>query len=56
MQYTDEQIENACIKCVDGWDMYTLMQFAYQEMYYHYTEMASAEGLDAFMADMSDDN
>lgn len=56
MKYTDDQIANACMKCVDDWDMDTLLQFAYDEMYHHYTEVASVEGLDAFMADMSDED
>ncbi len=56
IKYTDDQIADACMKCVDDWDMDTLLQFAYDEMYHHYTEVASAEGLDAFMADMSDEN
>ena len=52
-KYTDKQIEEACINCVDTWDMDTLLQFAIDEMYHHYTVVASAEGLDDFMADMS---
>ena len=54
IKYTDDKIADACMKCVDDWDMDTLLQFAYEEMYHHYTEVASAESLDAFMADMSD--
>jgi len=54
MKYTDDQIADACMKCVDDWDRDTLLQFAYDEMYHHYTEVASAEGLDAFMEDMTD--
>lgn len=48
-KYTDEDIANACMKCVDDWDMDTLLQFAYDEMYHHYTEVASAEGLHDFI-------
>ncbi len=54
-KYTDEQIENACVKCVDDWDMETLLRFAYDEMYHHYTEVAKADSLDAFMQEMTDE-
>ncbi len=54
-KYTDEQIENACMKCVDDWDMETLLRFAYDEMYHHYTEVAKADSLDAFMQEMADE-
>ena len=54
IKHTDDQIADACMKCVDDWDMDTLLQFAYDEMYHHYTEVASAESLDAFMEDMDD--
>ena len=48
-KYTDDQIADACVKCVEDWDMDTLMRFACDEMYHHYTEVASPESLDAFM-------
>ena len=48
-RYTDDQIANACMKCVDDWDMETLLSFAYEEMYHHYTEVAEEDSLDAFM-------
>ena len=49
MKYTDEQIANACMKCVDDWDMDTLMRFAYDEMFHHYTTVAEPDSLDYFM-------
>tara|TARA_R100000234_G_scaffold116092_1_gene92773 strand:- start:281 stop:451 length:171 start_codon:yes stop_codon:yes gene_type:complete len=54
-KYTDDQIADACMKCVDHWDMDTLISFACDEMYHHYTEVASPEGLDAFMKDNNDE-
>jgi len=54
-KYTDEQIADACMKCVDDWDMETLLRFAYEEMYHHYTEVAKADSLDAFMQENDND-
>tara|TARA_R100000988_G_scaffold100065_1_gene70074 strand:- start:176 stop:361 length:186 start_codon:yes stop_codon:yes gene_type:complete len=48
-KYTDDEIAEACMECIDDWDMKTLLQFAYDEMYHHYTEVAKADSLDAFM-------
>ena len=48
-RYTDDQIANACMKCVDDWDMETLLQFAYDEMYHHYREVAEPDSLGTFM-------
>ena len=53
MKYTDDQIADACMKCVNDWDMDTLLQFAYEEMFHYYTEVASAAGLADFMQEMS---
>ena len=53
-KYTDYQIADACIKCIDPWDMDTLVSFAIEEMYHHYTEVASPESLDAFMEENDD--
>ena len=49
IKYTDDQIADACMKCVDDWDMDTLLAFAYEEMFHYYTEEARAESLDDFM-------
>ena len=54
-KYTDDQIADACMKCVNDWDMDTLLQFAYDEMFHHYTEVAKADSLDAFMQENYDD-
>lgn len=54
MKYTDDQIAGACMKCVNDWDMDTLLQFAYDEMFHHYTEVASTAGLADFMQEMRD--
>ena len=48
-KYTDDDIADACMKCIDDWDMDTLLQFAYDEMYHHYTEVAKADSLELFM-------
>jgi hypothetical protein len=48
-KYTDDEIAEACMKCVDEMEMDTLLQFAYEEMYHHYSEVAKADSLDAFM-------
>ena len=48
-KYTDYEIAEACMKCVDEMEMDTLLQFAYEEMYHHYSEVAKADSLDAFM-------
>ena len=53
MKYTDDQIADACMECVNDWDMDTLLQFAYEEMFHYYTEVASAAGLADFMQEMS---
>ena len=53
-KYKDDEIAKACMKSVDDWDMDTLLQFAYDEMYHYYTEVAKADSLDAFMADNQD--
>ena len=55
-KYKDDEIAEACMKSVDDWDMDTLLQFAYDEMYHYYTEVAKADSLDAFMKEMNDDN
>ena len=52
MTYDDDTIANACMKCVDDWDMDTLLRFAYDEMFHHYTEVASPESLKCFMKEM----
>ena len=52
-KYKDDEIAEACMKSVDDWDMDTLVQFAYDEMYQYYTEVAKADSLDAFMKEMS---
>jgi len=56
MSYDDDAIANACMKCVDDWDMDTLLQFAYDEMFHHYTEVASPESLESFMKEMENDD
>ena len=48
-KYTDDQIADACMECVNDWDTGTLLQFAYDEMFHHYTEVASTAGLADFM-------
>ncbi len=48
-KYTDDQIADACMECVNDWDTDTLLQFAYDEMFHHYTEVASTAGLADFM-------
>ena len=48
-KYTDDEIAEACMKCVDEMEMDTLLQFAYEEMYHHYSGVAKADSLDAFM-------
>ena len=54
-KYTDEQIADACMKCVDDWDRETLLRFACDEMFHHYTEVAKADSLDAFMQENDND-
>ncbi len=54
-KYTDEQIEEACEKCVQDWDLETLMNFARDELFYHYTEVAKPDSLDAFMKEQEQD-
>ena len=49
VKYTDEQIENACKKCVNAWDLETLIVYACEEMFHHYTEVAEEDSLDTFM-------
>lgn len=50
--YDDDTIADACMKCVNDWDMDTILQFAYDEMFHHYTEVASPESLKYFMEEM----
>jgi len=56
MIYDDDTIANACMECVNDWDMDTLLQFAYDEMFHHYTEVASPESLKCFMEEMGIDD
>jgi len=48
-KYTDDQIAEAVTIVVDNWDMETLVQFAYDEMYSYYREVADLDTLDDLM-------
>tara|TARA_R110000751_G_scaffold282747_1_gene385984 strand:+ start:595 stop:780 length:186 start_codon:yes stop_codon:yes gene_type:complete len=48
-KYTDDEIANACMKCVDDWEMDALIRYAYDKMYDFYTELASADTLEDLM-------
>ena len=50
-KYTDEQIAEACAKCIDKWDMDTLMEYAQEKMFIQMTEKAYAEDLQRLMED-----
>jgi len=54
-KYTDEQIEEACEKCVQDWDLETLRDFAVQELVHHYTTVSHADSLEAFMKGKEND-
>ena len=49
MKYTDEQIGDACERCVDSWDIDSLKIFAAEELYYYYTTQADPDILQFFM-------
>lgn len=53
--YTDDEIADACMKEVDTWDMDTLLQFAYDELYHFYSVQAQPETLDVFMKEQTND-
>ena len=53
--YTDEQIETQVMKCVDNWDIETLLNFAYEEMYQYYTNNVCDEELTQFMEEINYD-
>ena len=55
MKYTEEQIETQVMKCIDNWDMKTLMQFAYEEMYQYYSNNVCDEELTEFMEEINYD-
>ena len=48
-KYTDDQIAEAVTIVVDNWDKETLVQFAYDEMYSYYREVADLDTLDDLM-------
>jgi len=48
-KYTDDQISEAVTIVVDNWDIETLVQFAYDEMYSYYREVADLDTLDDLM-------
>jgi hypothetical protein len=48
-KYTDDQISEAVTIVVDNWDKETLVQFAYDEMYSYYREVADLDTLDDLM-------
>jgi len=48
-KYTDDQISEAVTIVVDNWDIKTLVEFAYDEMYYYYREVADLDTLDDLM-------
>jgi len=48
-KYTDDQISEAITIVVDNWDIETLVQFAYDEMYSYYREVADLDTLDDLM-------
>jgi hypothetical protein len=48
-KYTDDQISEAVTIVVDNWDIKTLVEFAYDEMYYYYREVADLGSLDDLM-------
>jgi hypothetical protein len=48
-KYTDDQISEAVKIVVDNWDIETLVEFAYDEMYYYYREVADLGSLDDLM-------
>ena len=48
-KYTDDQISEAVTIVVDNWDIETLVEFAYDEMYSYYREVADLDTLDDLM-------
>ena len=48
-KYTDDQISEAVMIVVDNWDIETLVEFAYDEMYSYYREVADLDTLDDLM-------
>jgi hypothetical protein len=48
-KYTDDQISEAITIVVDNWDIETLVEFAYDEMYSYYREVADLDTLDDLM-------
>lgn len=49
MTYTDEQIGDACDRCVDSWNINELKIFVAEELYHYYTTQADPDILDFFM-------
>jgi len=48
-KYTDDQISEAVTIVVENWDIKTLLEFAYDEMYQYYREVADSDTLDDLM-------
>ena len=49
MTYTDEQIGDACDRCVNSWNTNELKIFVAEELYHYYTTQADPDILDFFM-------
>ena len=48
-KYTNEQIEKAVDNLIDGWDMDSLVNFAYDDRLHYFLHHADPEGLEVFM-------
>ena len=48
-EYTEEEIINACYDAVNGWDIDTLLNYAYDNLIEFYTDCADGDALELFM-------
>ena len=48
-EYTKKEIINACYDAVDGWDIDTLLNYAYDNLIEFYTDCADGDALELFM-------
>tara|TARA_R110000765_G_scaffold99137_2_gene186136 strand:+ start:915 stop:1106 length:192 start_codon:yes stop_codon:yes gene_type:complete len=48
-EYTTEEVIDACIDAVNGWDIDTLLNYAYDNLTDYYLDSADTEDLELFM-------
>jgi|TARA_R110001583_G_scaffold108258_1_gene256963 hypothetical protein len=48
-EYTKEEVIDACIDEVNGWDLDTLLNYAYDNLTDYFLDSADAEDLELFM-------